>query len=58
MNKLSKFDKSILWRNYQGLAQVKMEWTYTSEEVKENMKDRIAEHKRKIRDKKLKDIGI
>ena len=58
INSLSKFDKSILWRNYEGEAQIKMKWTYTSDEVKESLKVTVAEHKKKIRDKKLKDLGI
>ena len=58
MNKLTKFDKSILWDTYLGEAQLNMKWTYTSDEVKENLKVTVAEHKKKIRDKKLKDLGI
>lgn len=58
MNKLTKFDKSILWRTYEGEAQLNMKWTYTSDEVKESLKVSVAEHKKKIRDKKLKDLGI
>jgi hypothetical protein len=55
---LSKFDKSILWRTYEGEAQIKMKWTYTSAEVEEDTKAFFAEHKKKARDKKLKDLGI
>lgn len=58
MKKLSDFDKSILWRTYEGEAQIKMKWTYTSDEVKESLKVTVAEHKQNIRNKKLKDLGI
>ena len=55
---LTKFDKSILWSDCVGEAQASMNWTYTSTEVDKYIKSNVAERKKKIRDKKLKDLGI
>jgi len=56
--KLSRFDKSILWDSLLGEAQCNMKWTYTSDEVKENLNKVVSDHKSKERNKKLKKLGL